>query len=419
MKRRNFLLQFFIGVLAFLFGYKIKQDDENISLYPKQKNTLFGYYPEDYRKDNEKDYTNAFSHIISEIQKVGHGSIILSHNKVYKGDLIITTSNVNINGKGILKGTIKIEGEKKLSETDRYSGTNNITINEITIDGEGKRHGITIQYVYGITIDGVFFKDCIRSITVNSIDYRQHVSRLDIINNHFIDCQYAYFVHRGTSKLYICGDVKFSNNTDESTPNALIKRIATIVADGQDGIIINGNVMFGGSGTNKNIYINNANWITIGNNNLFAPNENCIHIRNSKNISISSGNNCAWAKKDAILLEECSAFTVSSNTISWYQSTGLNVQGFTGSGIVVKDNQLSYGNISSNTILFPYRNGIRLEKAGRTTVGMNTIQNFESKDEAIFADGDLNHILGNSCIGFVKKNSVLGSNSIDNQSYVH
>jgi hypothetical protein len=412
-------LQIFIGIIAFFFGYSIKPKGENIVLQPNNRKVkdMFGFSPEDYLKEDEKDYTKAFSRIISEIQKNGHGSIILSQDKKYVGDIIITTSNVNVRGKGVLKGSIKIEGEKIEPYTERYNGTSNITINEITIEGEGKRDGISLQFAYGITIDGVYFKNCLRSITVNSIDYRQHVSRLDIINNHFINCQYGYFVNRGTSKTYLCGDVKFNNNTDESTPNAIVERIATIVADGQDGIIINGNVLFGGAGTIKNIYINNANWVTIGGNNLFAPKEHCIHVQNTKNVTISGGNNCAWAKKDAILLENCSVFTIVGNTISWYEVNGLAEDGYSGSGIVIKDSQQGYGNISTNTILFPYRYGIRLEQSGQITVGMNTIRNFESKEAAIFASGEYNHIVGNSCIGFLKENHVTGKNSIDNLTF--
>ncbi|WP_251636099.1 right-handed parallel beta-helix repeat-containing protein [Neobacillus niacini] len=412
-------MQVFIGIIAFLFGFSIKQKGEDIILQRDNNKIkdMVGFSPEDYRKDDEKDYTKAFSRIISEIKRNGHGSIILSQNREYVGNIIITASNINVSGKGILKGSIKIEGEKIEPYTKRYSGTRNITINEITIEGEGKRNGISIQFAYGITIDGVYFKNCLRSITVNSIDYRQHVSRLDIINNHFLNCQYGYFVNKGSSKTYVCGDVKFNNNTDESTPNAKVERIATIAANGQDGIIINGNVLFGGSGTIKNIYIDNSNWVTVGANNLFAPKEHCIHVQNSKNVTISGGNNCAWAKKDAILLDNCSVFTIVGNTISWYEVNGLAEDGYSGSGIVIKNSQQGYGNISTNTIIFPYRNGIRLEQSGQITVGMNTIRNYESKEAAISASGEYNHIVGNSCIGFLKGNHVDGKNSIDNLTF--
>jgi hypothetical protein len=48
---------------------------------------------------------------------------------------------------------------------------------------------------------------------------------------------------------------------------------------------------------------------------------------------------------------------------------------------------------------------------------MNTIRNLESKEAAIFESGEYNHIIGNSCISFVKENHVTGKKSIDNLTF--
>lgn len=440
MKRRNFLIDFCFWVLAVVFGYTIAKEGDKLiirrhyssllksgdeksvlqsldGLYEKSMNEAFD--PDDFILKSETTYTNAFSRIINEIKKIGTGSIRLAHNKEYEGDIIITTSNVTVKGEGILKGVIKIKGFKTSNnETSRYNGMRNININEICINGEGKRDGISIEYVYDVAVSQVLFKSCLKAVTVNSNNYTQHVSRLDILSNRFLNCQYSFFADKKGYSKYIVGDVTFSNNKDESTPESNLKRMMTFFGNGIDGAILNGNVMFGGSGTLKNILINNGNWISISTNNLFAPEQNCINIQNSKHVNISSGNNCAWPKKDAIFLENCTAFNITGNIISWYEMTGKGKSEYYGNGVVIRGNQLSYGNIGNNNIIFPYKSGVRLEGVGQTTVTTNIIRNLESTDEAIYADGEYNYIHGNTCIGFGKKNLIKGYKTIDKQNYI-
>lgn len=375
------------------------------------------FKPENYRLPSDTDYSSAFSKINEEIGANGRGSIILAQGKVYAGDITITSSNVSVIGKGELKGTIKIQGYQWADNGDRFlNGTNTITIRDITINGEDSRNGITLQYVVGVSIENVVFRDLVKAVSINPVDIKQHVSRVEINGNRFINCHYGYYINStGLTEQYICGDVKFNNNVDESRYKGaeFTSRTNTIFAIGQDGLIAIGNVCFGGSGTDINMHIEKSIWVVIQANNLFTPSMNYVYLKDSQNITLN-GNNCAWAIGDGFLLDNCTAYTINSNNLSWYNKSG---EAYTNNGITIQNNQNGYGSISNNTIIFPYKNGIRLVNSGKNNVTGNTIRGLNSVDEAIYANGDYNHLGGNSCTGFTKKNIVSGFNSIETIGY--
>ncbi|WP_141992109.1 right-handed parallel beta-helix repeat-containing protein [Bacillus sp. B4EP4a] len=438
MKRRNLLKNSLLFLFAFIFGYSVKKEGENMllqridltkvkdkdgkwasltdvlaeqsadtaALQRKQKN-IFVDVVEDFGADptGVKDSTTAFNAAVTFVAGKGGGEIHLPFG-IYKGDITVSTSNITISGNGSLKGTLKLHGLDR-SEMSRYSGTGGITVKGLNFLGEELRNAITLKWVFGVDIQNCTFNNCVKAISFEPIPRGQHCSRINISSNRFIDCNYSVFINYvKTVKgevAYLVGDVTFNNNFCEArnikTP---FSNIYNLHMKGIDGLICKGNTFFFNPSSKvrkSNIYIELFNWTIIEGNNFFEAVEHGVYCKDGSNLTIKN-NNVAWSKKESIRLDDIRTCTIGENNLT-FKDDSVNIKNRT--GILVENSPSFVGAIVGNTIYFPNEHAIKIVGSSHMTIANNVSRNKYSKIEPIKIDftnsGSIN-VTGNTMTGF-------------------
>ncbi|MHA0857854.1 glycosyl hydrolase family 28-related protein [Paenibacillus sp. CMAA1364] len=331
--------------------------------------------------------TDDSSAIQQAVRSIGEsGGVILVPEGIYKASFTINASNIIITGTGTVKGTIHLSG-KVTSNTDRFSGTGNIRIEGITIDGEKSRNGINCKWVFGVCIKNVRFIHCVKAINFLPVDKTQHCSRFSITDNHLIDCNYGLYVD------YIpptdggncgVGDVSFINNMYESRSNSrgAFGNKFHIWAKGLDGLICKGNVLFfAHTGSEQsNIYIEIFNWVVIEGNNLFEATDSAIICKDGFNVVISN-NNMAWPMKYGVYLSNVVGGIVNANNITWKSGVD-NV----GTGVCINNSPYFIGNVSSNNMFFPGLYAIHIKKSSFVNITGNNARSQYGNNQAVKID---------------------------------
>ncbi|WP_438349876.1 glycosyl hydrolase family 28-related protein [Paenibacillus sp. FA6] len=314
------------------------------------------------------------------------GGVILIPEGVYKANFTINTSNINITGSGTLNGTINLSG-KVTSNTDRFSGTGNIRIDGITINGEKKRNGINCKWVFGVLITNVRFIHCLKAINFEPVNQTQHCSRFSITDNQIIDCNYGLYVdYLPPTDGGNCGvgDVNFTNNMYESRANTrgAFGNKFHIWAKGLDGLICKGNVLFfAHTGSEQsNIYIEIFNWVVIEGNNIFESGDSAIVCKKGFNVVISN-NNIAWAQKYGVYLSEIVGGIVNANNLTWKSGVD-NVA----TGVYIEKSPYFIGNISNNNIFFPGMYGIHIKDSSLVNITGNNARSQYGNNQAVKID---------------------------------
>jgi len=361
------------------------------------------------RLTGETDDSGRFTRALNSLGTDG-GYIVLPQGKVYTGTFTISRSNVTITGGGILKGTINLYGEDTTGQ-DRFSGTGNIRIEGITIDGETIRNGINVKWIFNLSIRNVSFKNCVKAIYFEPIPQFQHSSRIRIINNHFVDCNYGLYVDwvdpQDPNIKYLVGDVTFSNNMYESRNNApgLFGNTYHIWAKGLDGLVCKGNTFFfAHTGNEKtNIYIDTFNWVIIEGNELFEAGEHGVYCLNGSNLIISN-NNVAWAKKEMIRVSNCTTVNINNNNMTWKDNPSVTQNQ---TGVLVENCAFFCGSISNNSFMFPNEYAIKIVDSSFINISGNNSRNKYSTLEPVgintFATCGSINISGNQFTGYTKK----------------
>lgn len=358
------------------FKEKVNEKLDNLALYPT-------------KLEGEEDYTQAFTRCIDLIKRTGGGSIILGQGKVYEGNMLIDTGNIRIKGDGILKGKIEMKGIPT-DNLARYTGTGDIRIEGITIDGEMNRNGLEMEWVFGVTIKNTCIKNCIKAIKFNNIDATQHISRVEIISNSFIDNNYTLFSDSERSSFHV-GDVTFNDNVCESRDERGFTNIYHCYLKSLDGFVCEGNTFFFANNpvVQTNIFIDNFNWTIITGNNIFVPNEHCINISNGSNLNIES-NNFAWSEKEAIVINNIISINVIGNNITWKDQTNT-FEGLT----AIKVINCRYGlcNILGNAVKFPNEYFVNIINSSHLNISNNTVLSKNAKKSPFNIEGKCEYIV--------------------------
>ncbi|MEC0369205.1 right-handed parallel beta-helix repeat-containing protein [Paenibacillus chibensis] len=333
--------------------------------------------------DGLTDDSAVFQKAVDSFKTTG-GTLIIPDG-TYKASFTISTSNIFVQGTGIIKGSINLYGQVSLN--DRYAGSGNIRIEGITIAGDKVRNGINCKWFFGVRISNVRFVNCLKAVNFEKVDKTQHCSRFVISENHLIDCNYGLyvdFIQPTDGGEFGVGDVHFSNNMYEARANYQggFGNVYHIWANGLDGLLCKGNTFFfGHTGAEKsNIYIDGFNWLIVEGNNLFEAPENGITCKNGSNMVITN-NNVAWAKKYSIYLSNILCGIVSTNNLS--SKIGEDIPNV---GVYVEKSPYFLGNISNNNIFFPGLYAIQVKDSSYVNINGNVGRGQFGKAQAVKVD---------------------------------
>ncbi|OAB39980.1 hypothetical protein PMSD_02700 [Paenibacillus macquariensis subsp. defensor] len=314
------------------------------------------------------------------------GGTILIPDGIYKANFTINSSNIGITGTGTLSGSINLFG-KDTSNADRFSGTGNIRIDGITIDGGTTRNGINCKWVFGVFITNVRFNRCVKAINFLPVNKTQHCSRISITGNQIVDCNYGLYVdYLPPTDGGDCGvgDVMFANNIYESRTNYQggFGNKFHIWANGLDGLICKGNILFfAHTGSEQsNIYIDTFNWVVIEGNNLFEAADSAIICKNGFNIVISN-NNIAWPLKYGVYLSNVIGGIVNANNLTW-KSGPDNVA----TGVYIEKSPYFIGNISNNNFFFPGKYAVNIKDSSYVNITGNIARGQFGKNQSVKID---------------------------------
>jgi Right handed beta helix region len=343
-------------------------------------------------KGDGTDESSKMQAAIDYIASKGGGKVIIPYG-TFKGNITISTRNIHIDGAGTLKGTINLYGTDTIgvSRFDPIRGIGDISIRGITIDGEKTRNGIQLKWVFGITIEGVTFKHCLKSIYFHPIPNSQHCSRITINANRMWDSNYGLYVDYDPSITdlvkYEVGDITYTNNVHESRNSGWDGNFGNhyhIWAKGLDGLVCKGNTFFFSTiGVEvTNIYLELFNWVIIEGNQLFQAVEHGIKAVNGSNLIIAN-NNFAWTKKQAVWLSAITSGSVRGNNFSW-NDDAVNLANRT--GVYVEESGFFIGNISDNNFTFPNEYAIHLKNTSHVNINGNNSRNKYAAAEAVKID---------------------------------
>ncbi|MBE9913881.1 hypothetical protein G8C92_07520 [Paenibacillus donghaensis] len=333
--------------------------------------------------DGVTDDSRAFQLALGSISASG-GTIVIPDG-VYNANITITTSNVCITGTGTLNGSINLYGTP--TANDRFTGTGNVKIDGITIQGEKTRNGINCKWYYGVIITGVRFINCLKAIYFEKVNKTQHCSRFTISGNQLIDCNYGLyvdFIAPDDGGNHVVGDVNFSNNMYESRTNVpgAFSNICHIWAKGIDGLVCKGNTLFfGHTGLEKsNIYIEDFNWVIIEGNHLFEAVDSAVIAKDGFNLVIAN-NNVAWAKQYGVYLSSVVGGIVNGNNLTW--KSGEDIQS---TGVYIENSPYFIGNVSNNNIFFPGIYALQIKDSSFINITGNNARSQYGKNQPVKID---------------------------------
>jgi hypothetical protein len=334
--------------------------------------------------------TTAFDQAIAYLDSMGGGELHLPFGD-YVGDITVNSSNIKITGSGRLKGTIKLYGAD-MSGADRFAGTGNIEITGITLLGEQIRNAITMKWVFGVSIHGCWFQDCVKAINFEPVPRGQHCSRIDVNNNRFIDCNYDVYIDYVTplagELAYLVGDLNFNHNTCEARRSGATDfgHIYHLYLKGIDGLSADSNTLFfnpNSTARKSNIYIEIFNWVEIGSGNkLFEPAEHGVRVINGQNLKLHNFH-VAWSGKQAVRITNVTVGEVNGNVFSWKDDNTVITDR---TGVLIEDSPFFIGNVSNNKMYFPNEHAVKIINSSNLKISDNVARNKYSTVEPIKID---------------------------------
>lgn len=333
----------------------------------------------------ESDYTQAFTRAIDEVKASGKGTIILAQGKVYTGTLNTNeASNLIITGGGTLKGIINLYGKDMTTGNKFVDGSHDIIVSGITIDGETVRNAINCKWYMGVTIFNNKIINCLKAINFETVEVHQHSSRVKILGNTIVDCNYALYMDSAMAKgSFAVGDVTFNDNQCE-TRSSVFSNVYNIYVRGLDGLICKNNVFFFTTPGITNIYIDNFTWTNIEGNQFFEAAEHGIRCERGSNLSIVN-NKFAWTKKESVYLKDVqNANITGGNNFVQKDDSGTSIANRT--GIYITDCPFFNGVVSDNSFYFFNEHAIKIVNSTRIAINGNIMQNKYSLLSAISID---------------------------------
>ncbi|WP_181762352.1 right-handed parallel beta-helix repeat-containing protein, partial [Bacillus sp. B4EP4a] len=360
-------------------------------------------------KSDGTDQSSKMQAAADYVASNGGGLIIIPYGK-FKGDITISKSNVHIGGVGTLQGKINLYGTDTMgvSRFDPVRGVGDISIKGITIDGEKLRNGINNKWVFGVTIQGVTFKNCVKSINFEPVSESHHCSRFTINSNRFWDCNYGVYVDydpSNASAIFQIGDITFTSNVIESRNSGWagpFGNIYHIWARGLDGMICEGNTFFFSKVGSEvtNIYLDKFNWVIIQGNQFYEAKEYGVKATNGQNLTVSD-NNFAWTQKQSVWVSNIVTCSINGNVFSWNDNGSVTVDR---TGVYIEECPSFIGTVNDNKFFFPNEHAIKIKNSSQITVSGNTARNKYSVLEPVridsFATSRNINLVGNTFTGF-------------------
>lgn len=289
----------------------------------------------------ESDYTQAFQRALDSMDSNLGGVINIPQGKTINFTTVtITKKNIRVTGGGTLTGKIVINCFD--------NNSCNVSIDGVRFNTEV---AIEVKKGRGFSISKNVFENCDKAIYINpdeDLPFHQ-ISKGKINNNEFLEVNYCLYVDKQDSVT----DRFFQVNDFTFLDNIMKANICHIFAKEIDGITISGNTFFfpswdeASSEKTYNIYVKNADWVIISDNNLFESGYESIYLDYVTHLSISD-NNIAWCGQrkpsSAILINYSGTATiqamikVSDNNISKATKHGVELIG------------VAYGSIKGNVI---------------------------------------------------------------------
>ena len=167
---------------------------------------------------NDGDRIRVMSGVYNEVVNITKPVEMYGEKAYIDGHMVIGSNRDKINVTDtIIDGFTFVEGNKVemvtgLSNVYIGKGVGDLEIRNCSFIGEsGTAHGIsTITGREGISIDGLTIERCEFTNYENPIDFNQYVSKANVIDNKFNNCQYAMSLE-GAQKTVIEGNV-FENS---------------------------------------------------------------------------------------------------------------------------------------------------------------------------------------------------------------
>lgn len=250
--------------------------------------------------NDKKDCTVEFTKYVNYIWKTGRRAVLLS-DKQYKGDIIISDTNINVLGQSsVLEGAVKIGRANELLEFN--SIIRGVEFARPILE-EGN-NGIEITNVRRLSIENCVFKNLDKAIynTPQSDGFHAN-SQINVVSNYFIEVNYCWYIDRasgiGSSDGWMVNsDFKFIGNTSN------VAYITHFYAKGVDGVEFTQNVLFFRKSDEYkfkkeyHIHIDDkSDQLIVWNNNFFESGYESIKLYNCRKLNLGGNNFAACGQR--------------------------------------------------------------------------------------------------------------------------
>lgn len=301
-----------------------------------EKNKKREFFISDYAPD----FNKAFAAIMQKI--TDGGTIVIPAEIAIDGDCTINKKNVSIVGGGTFKGSLIID--TPLDINDAPSDSSGVIVSGMKFRGE---IGIDIKHAPGLKVESCDFNN--ENICVNctaTAKNGQYNAQMIFNANTMRSNGYGFYFSetvKNDGNNYLTADCIITNNT-------LNNKVTNIHIVNSDGVTISNNIMFlslGGATKKNHIYLDEANFNIISNNELFESGEEAIKITRAVQTSLVTDNNIIWPAQtkrvpaiDIQTNKSDTYFNVSDNTIERSSSTAIKINS-------------DYPKVSNNYIILP------------------------------------------------------------------
>lgn len=385
MKRRKLIRNILLLIFAFIFGYSIKKEGENLilqrldSTLVKDKNresitdkirvlmeqTMenetdlshrgLSVYKFGAKGDGVTDDTHAIQKAIDYIQNKypDDGGDIIFGSGVYKFTQIkISGKHIRLLGMGTLKGSILIKSVESM-DPNNFSIKSLYTIIQglhfQNYKGNKETDAITIQNTRDVSIINCHFENYRYAIFGEPLKENfkwQQTARVRIESCTFSDCIYMIYTKWFPWHSNISSDWVYHQHGDWTVRGCYFYDKNSLCVDmihmeGQDGLICNSNYFFHGTASGKsatkknNLYIKQSNFVIISENNFFEAGCEGIKCEDTRTLTISNNNiaRCGQRLLSSAILVEVSdkstysdaVITISNNTINGTTQHGIYI----------------------------------------------------------------------------------------------
>lgn len=311
---------------------EVKQLSENLTGINK-KISSHKYHIKDYSTDG--NYSDGFSKIMNEITT--GGTIIIPSDVTIEGACTINKDNVTIIGGGEFSAPLEIN--TPINQEDTPSDSSATIITGMRFTGSV---GININHAPGLKVSNCDFNNsdtCIKCVEPPKSP--QYNAQMIFTGNTIRSDKYG---------IYFSAESGLQTADCIITNNIINNKITNIFIKNSDGANISNNVLFlslGGTTKKQHIYLDNANFCIIDNNEMFECGEEAIKIINNTQTCHISNNNIIWAAQ----VKRTPAIYISSSKKDVYFNISDNtIERPSDSGIYIDTN---FPKISNNYIIYP------------------------------------------------------------------